>query len=78
MPAEFLFNAPMSDSLFLLLSVVCIYLVRRKYYFLGCVAGFLCALTRSLGVVMLVPVGIEYIAWLMQDIKFRRVAIKEG
>ncbi len=78
MPAAFLFNAPMSDSLFLLLSVVCIYLVRRKYYFLGCVAGFLCALTRSLGVVMLVPVGIEYIAWLMQDIKFRRVAIKEG
>ena len=56
LPGSFFFAAPMSESLFLLLSVSCIYLARRGKWLLACAAGGLAAFTRSLGLPLLVPV----------------------
>ena len=61
LPAAFLLAAPMSDALFLLLSVLTMLLTRKKRYTAACLAGGLAAFTRVLGVVLLVPVAIELI-----------------
>lgn len=61
-PAAFFFAAPMSESLFLLLCLACIYLTRRGKPLLACIFGALAAFTRSLGVVLIVPVLFELVA----------------
>lgn len=61
LPGAFFYAAPMSESLFLLLSVSCIYLSRKKMWFPACLLGGLAAFTRSLGLVLAVPVGYELI-----------------
>ena len=71
LPSAFFFSAPMSDSLFLLLSLSCIYLARKKRYALSCVLGGLAAFTRSLGLSLLAPICFELIADLIREIKCR-------
>lgn len=61
LPAAFLFNAPMSDGLYLLLSVGVMLLTRKKYYWTACVLGALASFTRVLGLMLLVPVAVELI-----------------
>ncbi len=61
-PAAFFFVSPMSESLFILCSVSCIYLVRREKTLAGCLIGAYAAFTRSLGLILLVPVLFELIA----------------
>lgn len=61
LPGSFFFAAPMSESLFLLLCLGCLYLVRRGKYLPGAVCGALAAFTRSLGVVLLVPLLFELV-----------------
>ena len=60
-PAVFFFVAPMSESLFLLCTLSCIYLVRRGKMLPGCLLGTYAAFTRSLGVILLVPVVFELV-----------------
>lgn len=61
-PAAFFFASPMSESLFLLLCLVCIYLTRRGEILPACVFGALAAFTRSLGIILIVPVLFELIS----------------
>ncbi len=61
LPAAFLFNAPMSDGLFLLLSLAVMLLTRKKYYWTACVLGALASFTRVLGLMLFVPVAVELI-----------------
>lgn len=61
MPGAFFFAAPMSESLFLLLSLGCIYLIRRGRFLLGTSLGAFAAFTRSLGVVLIVPLLFELV-----------------
>ena len=60
-PAAFFFALPMSESLFFLLSVSCVYLARKKKWLAACAVGALAAFTRSLGLVLIVPVLMEFI-----------------
>ena len=60
-PAAFFFAAPMSESLFFLLSVSCIYLARKRRLLLSCVIGALASFTRSLGLMLMVPVLMELV-----------------
>lgn len=60
-PGVFFFIAPMSESLFLLLSVGCVYLARRGKVGLGCLLGAYAAFTRSLGLMLVVPVCMELV-----------------
>lgn len=68
-PGAFFFAAPMSESLFLLLSAGCLCLARRRKWFFACLLGGLAAFTRSLGLVLFVPVLFEMAACCARDKK---------
>ena len=61
LPGSFFFVAPMSESLFLLLCVLCLYLARKGRWMFACLCGAMAAFTRSLGVTLLVPLAMELI-----------------
>lgn len=61
LPAAFFFTSPMTESLFLLLTVSCMLLIRKKKYLWAGLIGALAAFTRSIGIMMIVPMGIEAI-----------------
>lgn len=60
-PGSFFFVSPMSESLFLLLSLGCVYLARTGKLAPGCLLGGLAAFTRSLGLMLFVPVCMELV-----------------
>lgn len=55
LPGAFFFAAPMSESLFLLLCLGCLYAARRDRWLTAGVLGGLAAFTRSLGLTLVVP-----------------------
>jgi len=61
--ALFLFS-PHTESLFLLLSVTAVYAARHRWWALAGTAGALAAGTRSVGVLLVVPLGLEALAAL--------------
>ena len=68
-PASFFFAGPMSESLFLLLCVSCIYCIRTKRWILGCLLGGYAAFTRSLGITLFVPAVLEYVKQIINKDK---------
>lgn len=60
LPAACLLYATMSDGLFFLLSVTALYLARKKYIPLAALAAALAAYTRIIGIVLLLPIAMEY------------------
>lgn len=69
LPAAFLLSAPLSDSLFLLLSVSTMYYARKKNYPAACIIGFFASFTRLLGVTLLAPVCFEVVADIVRERK---------
>ena len=67
LPASCLFCAPMSDSLFLFLTVAGIYLARKKQYVFASILGFFSALTRLPGVLLFAPVCFELVGDLIRE-----------
>jgi hypothetical protein len=71
-PTSFYFGAIYTESLFLLLSVLSLYMVRKKNYLAaGIFAGFASA-TRILGLALFVAVAIE----LLLDIRGKKILVK--
>jgi Mannosyltransferase (PIG-V) len=63
-PTSFFFLAPYSESSFLLLVLVCLWGARRKRWWVAAAAGAAAALTRSLGLVLILPLAVEaFIQW---------------
>lgn len=61
-PASFFYSMPMSESLFLLASIYTFYNA-RKGDFLSCgIWGMMAALTRNLGLLLLIPAAMEYLS----------------
>ncbi len=60
-PTAYYFSAVYSESLFLFLSVGCLYAARRDRWWLAGVVGFLAALTRSHGILLALPLGIMFL-----------------
>ncbi|MCM1149938.1 MAG: hypothetical protein NC319_07650 [Butyricicoccus sp.] len=60
-PGSFFFAAPMSDGLFLLLSLLCVYFARRRQWLFSCLLGAMAAFTRSLGLALFLPVLFELV-----------------
>jgi hypothetical protein len=58
-PTSFFFLAPYSESLFLLLVVACFWFIRRDRWAAGALAAGLAALTRNLGVLLVLPLAVE-------------------
>lgn len=61
LPGSFFFAAPMSESLFLLLSVTSLYCARKDQWLLAGLSGALAAFTRSLGLMLIVPLFFEWL-----------------
>jgi Gpi18-like mannosyltransferase len=60
LPSAFFFFIPMTEALFLLLSLMCLYYVRKKRWLLGCLCAALAGFTRSPGILLAVPVAVEF------------------
>ena len=67
-PTAFFFLAVYTESLFLLFAVVAFYYARKGNWLAASVAGFLAALTKQLGLLLLLPLLYEYLA---QNSKFQ-------
>ena len=74
-PGCFFFAAPMSESLFLLLTVAALYLARTHRPVLGGLCGAYAAFTRSLGLLLIVPLLWELVHDAVQR---RRVSIRQA
>ncbi|MEK6823038.1 MAG: mannosyltransferase family protein [Nanoarchaeota archaeon] len=59
-PVSFFFSIMYSESLFLLFVLGAFYAARKRQWMLASVLGFLCALTRSVGFLIVVPLLVEY------------------
>jgi hypothetical protein len=66
-PMAFLFSAVLTESLFVALSIMCLYYARRGNWLLAGLLGFLVPLTRLPGLAIIVPLAYEYlrqhVAW---------------
>ena len=60
-PTAFIFSGVFTESLYLCLTLFCFYLAQRKQWMFAGVAGFFLALTRSLGVFIILPLLYEYL-----------------
>ena len=79
LPATFFFTTAMTESLFMLLSLLCIYGARRKKWLLCGIAGGLAAFTRSVGLILLAPVLLEWMtALIVSEGKKRRSDLLRG
>jgi len=58
-PVAVFLGAPFSESMFLLFSFGCLYYARIRKFMYACILGGLAALTRNVGVLLIVPVLIE-------------------
>lgn len=58
-PAAVFLGAPYTESLFLLLTAVCLYALRKHSWWLAGVAGFFAACTRNVGVLLVLPFAVE-------------------
>jgi hypothetical protein len=58
-PAAVFLGAPYTESLFLLLTALCLYALRKGQFWAAGVAGFFAALTRNLGLLLVVPFVLE-------------------
>lgn len=67
LPAAFFFAAPMTEGLFVLLCLACVYLVRKKHYLFGCIFGALAGFTRSVGGLLIVFAFAEWLYELLSD-----------
>ena len=66
MPAAFLFQAALTESLFLCLVLACFYYAECRKWLLVGVLGFFLALSRSVGFVVVVPLALVL---LQQEIR---------
>lgn len=67
LPASFFFSAPLSDSLFLLLSVASVYAARKRRYLLASFVGMLAAFTRMPGILVFAPVCFELVGEIVRE-----------
>jgi hypothetical protein len=73
-PASIFFSLFYSESLFLLLSIACFYYARKGRWFASSLLGYFSALTRIVGVLLIIPLFIEYIgATSIRDIKIPKL-----
>lgn len=71
-PTTFFLQTIYTESLFLLLTVLCFYFARRNQYLFACLAGALATLTRSAGLLLIAPLAIMYLRerdWKLRDIR---------
>lgn len=68
-PVSFFLGATFSESMFFALSVATIYYWRNKKLTLSALLAFMAALTRSFGLLLVIPMAIDFILELKKDSK---------
>ncbi|PZO15943.1 MAG: hypothetical protein DCF25_12935 [Leptolyngbya foveolarum] len=71
-PVSFVLSGLFTEALYLCLALLCFYLARRRRWWLAGVCGAALSATRTLGVLMVLPLAFEY----MRSIRFRPRAIR--
>lgn len=66
LPGGFFFLAPMSESLYLLLALSALYCFRKKRFLLAGAFGAYCAFTRTVGLLLVAPMVLEWIRMFPQ------------
>lgn len=66
LPAAFFLGAPMTESLFLFLSLITLYFARKRRFLPACIFAALASLSRLPGLLLAAPVAMEMIAELCQ------------
>jgi hypothetical protein len=61
-PFSFFLGACFSDGLFLALSIITFYYIRKQKWLLVGIFGFFATLTRNFGILLLIPAVIEYLS----------------
>lgn len=72
-PASFIFSGVFTESLYLCLTLLCFYLAKRQNWWLAGAAGALLSATRTLGVLIVLPLLFEYLRSI--DFKPRRIGL---
>ncbi|HSH39947.1 MAG TPA: mannosyltransferase family protein [Chthoniobacterales bacterium] len=60
-PTSLFFSAVYSESLFLAFTLACFYHARKEQWWLAGIIGAAAALTRSLGILLVAPLAVEYL-----------------
>lgn len=60
-PVAFIFSGVFTESLYLALAIAAFYYARKNNWLLACILGFFLALTRSIGVLIVIPLIYEYL-----------------
>lgn len=71
-PVSFIFSGVFTEALYLLLSLLCFYLAKRRQWWLAGLCGALLSATRTLGVLIALPLLFEY----LQSIEFKPRSIR--
>ncbi len=61
-PTAFIFSGVFTESLFVALAIICFYYAKKEKWLLAGLAGFFLALTKVLGVFIIIPLLYEYLA----------------
>ena len=71
-PVSFIFSGVFTESLYLLLSLLCFYLAKRRQWWLAGLCGALLSAARPLGVLIALPLLFEY----FQSIEFKPRSVR--
>lgn len=71
-PTAFIFSGVFTESLYLMLAIFCFYFVEKRQWLFAGIAGFFLSLSRSVGVLILIPLLYEY----LKSKNFKLKAIK--
>ncbi len=71
-PVSFIFSGVFTEALYLLLSLLCFYLAKRRQWWLAGLCGALLSATRTLGVLIALPLLFEY----LQSIEFKPRSVR--
>lgn len=72
-PVSFVFSGVFTESLYLFLTLLCFYCARRQKWWLAGVSGALLSATRTLGVLIVLPLCFEYLRSL--NFKLKKIRI---
>ena len=78
LPGAVFYSYPMSESLFLAAAAGTVYMARTRRWFAAGICGFLAAFTRSAGLLLLVPLGIELLEQYAGRRKDAKQLIRDG
>jgi hypothetical protein len=70
-PTAFIFSGVFTESLYLMLAVLCFYLAEKRQWLLVGITGFFLALSRSVGVLIIIPMLYEY--FQSKEFQFKKI-----